>query len=229
MFRNVYLVAGRPVTDHARMLAAALACGPTAVISHLTSALLWKLVPRTLATGLHVTVEKQVRSHEGITVHRRPGMASGERTQHFGVPVTTPARTLLDIAPLVTQRRLSRAIRQAEVTGLVKHEALVEFAESGRRGAPALRKALAPGSTPTRSSFEDEIADLIRALPGVPAIETNARVAGREVDIYVPSTNLAIEVDGGRWHDTPQARHEDRLKQAELEAAGLRVRRVRGH
>lgn len=224
LHRGVFLVASNPITDRARMLAAALACGVGAVVSGTTAAVLWCLVPKHLMDGFHVIVSRQVRPPAGITVHRR-ALDPSERTHHFGVPVTTPARTLLDIAPLVSARRLSRAIRQAEVDGLVKHDALVELARSSRPGAPALRAALAPGSTPTRSGYEDDVADLLRG-PGAPGFETNARVFGHEVDVWVPSLNLAIEVDGGRWHDTPQARHEDAVKQAALEAAGVKVTRL---
>lgn len=225
VFRRAYIVSGHTVTGRARMLAATHACGLGAVVSHLSAAILWGLIRGDGTAGpVAVTVPRQVRPVAGVELHR----SRVERTTHFGIPVTPPARTLLDIAPSLTKRRLSRAIRQAEVTGLVKHEALMSLASSSSPGVRALRAALAPVPTPTRSTLEDDIVDVLRELHGTPRFEPNARVAGHEVDIFVPSQSLVIELDGGRWHATPQARHEDALKQQALERAGLRVKRVRG-
>lgn len=228
VFRRAYIVSGYPITARARMLAATHACGSGAVVSHTSAATLWGMIRDDPGEDtIHVSVRRQVRPIPQINVHQ-VSMEEAEQTTHFGVPVTTPTRTLLDAGLVMTKQRLSRAIRQAEVDGFAKHAALEELARSRRPGVKALRRALAPAATPTRSQFEDDVVDLLRALPGTPEFRTNARVAGYEVDIYVPSQNLVIEIDGARWHDTPQARYEDRLKHAALERAGFRVKRVRG-
>lgn len=172
-----------------------------------------------------VLTPRHVRPRPGIDA-RTTAVTASERTRHYGIPVTTPARTLLDLALVVPARTLSRAVRQAEVLGLVKHAALVELAASGRRGAPALRAVLAPEPTATRSTLEDDVVDGLRGEAGTPSFLTNAQVAGREVDLYFPELDLVVELDSERYHGTPQAQHEDALKQAALEAAGHRVLRI---
>lgn len=226
LHRGVYAVDHRAPSQYARMLAAVLACGDHAVLGWTSAAVLWGLLRADDGAPIDVIVQRRVRQPSGLSIHRSSTLAAAARTRQFGIPVTTPAHTLLDLAQTADARTLSRAIRQAEVRGLVKHQALVELATTSRRGAPALRAALAPGPTATRSSLEDAVVDALRGRSGTPSFTTNTRISGREVDLYFPKLDLAVELDSERYHDTPQAQWDDARKQAHLESAGHRVLRV---
>ncbi len=140
-------------------------------------------------------------------------------TRHFGIPITTPARTLLDLAPLLAQHDLDRAVEEAQVRGLVKPEALA--------GAPhgALRRAARDDASMTRSEAEARLLALIR-VADLPEPLTNARIEGFEVDVAWPEQRLIVEVDGFAFHSTRAAFERDRLRDQALQAAGWRVMRI---
>ena len=221
LHRGVYLAA-LPAQFTAEM-AAVLACGAAAVLSHHAAAGVWGIRP--LHPGpIDVTLARgQARKRRGIRVHRAADLA---RTSHYGIPITTPARTLLDIAAEVTPGDLARAVEQAQVLRLVTFDALAH-APNGHRGGGALSQALADGhpASMTRSEAEARLLALIRAA-GLPAPRTNTRVGGYEVDFLWPQQRLIVEVDGFAFHSTRRAFERDRLKDAVLQAAGHRVMRV---
>jgi hypothetical protein len=168
--------------------------------------------------------------HPGIRVHRS-SLDAPDLTRHRGIPVTTPARTLLDLAAVVPPRALRRAVRQAHSLRLVSHRELTELlARSGRRpGTRALRAILADGSAPTRSELEDVVLDLIlRGGLAMPDVNVPMILDGRRVipDFRWPDRHLVVEADGAAWHDDPLARADDAERQALLEAHGERVLRV---
>ena len=114
LFRGVYAV-GRPqVTEEGRWMAAVLACGENSVLSHASAALLWGVVRRRERT-IHVSVpvSKRIR-RPGIKVHRRSSFSPRDVTRRHGIPVTTPAATIVDIAATETERRLERAVNEAD-------------------------------------------------------------------------------------------------------------------
>jgi very-short-patch-repair endonuclease len=203
---GVYLVTPvpAPFTPH---MAAVLACGDSSVLSHHAAAALWGI--REWHGDIDVTVTRgQPRSRRGVRVHRAR-LDDRERTRHHGIPITTPARTLRDLAPLIPRRDLDRAVEQAIIMRLPGH------AELEIEHPPSL----------TRSEAEARLLELIRAAE-LPAPLTNVRVHGYEVDLYWPAHRLVLEVDGFAYHSSRAAFERDRLKDARLAAHGVRVSRV---
>jgi very-short-patch-repair endonuclease len=148
------------------------------------------------------------------------------------IPVTTPARTLLDLAAVVSPDVLRRAVRQAEVDGLARQRELerqLARAPRRRRGSRRLAAILELGPARTRSELEDRMLALLVAH-GFPRPLTNAHVRALtrtvEVDFLFPELRLVLETDGDRYHGTRLAREADAARQADLEAAGYRVVRL---
>jgi len=159
------------------------------------------------------------RSRAGIRVHQTTQSLSLVAAVHDGLPLTTPARTLHDIATLLPQHQLDRAVEEAQVLRLVTLEELEQL--PGR----ALKRALHTEPSLTRSEAERRLLDLVRAAR-LPRPETNVRVAGYEVDFLWRSHRLVVEVDGFAYHATRTAFERDRARDATLQAAGYRVIRL---
>jgi len=164
-----------------------------------------------------------------MRVHRVRRLEARDRTIREGVPVTTPTRTLLDLADAVPTRELERAFEGSHVRRLVDRrrlEALLARAP-GRHGAAVLRALLEREAGPslTRSEAEERMLALVRAAR-LPRPRINARVEGREVDLLWDAQRLVVEVDGYAYHSSRSAFERDHLRDAELGAAGLRVMRV---
>jgi very-short-patch-repair endonuclease len=226
--RGVFLVGHDVPLPLARETAALLACGPGAVLSHLTAAILWGISePR--ATPVHVTVtaERRPGARAGVVVHRAAALPARRRS---GLPVTTPVRTLLDLAALIPERELKWAIEEARIRKLIRPVELDAacLAHRGRRGAAALMRIAAqtgPGPTATRSEAERRLIDLI-AGARLPAPRGNVRVAGHLVDLFWPAERLVAELDGYAYHAHREAFERDRRRDADLAAAGIRVVRL---
>ncbi len=171
---------------------------------------------------------------------RRPGIkvyCAGElpracRTIWHGVPTTTAAHAILDLAAVVTSDEVfARTLHEAEVQDWVTHDQL--RAELDRHpthpGRPRLERELGWGPTPTRCPPEDRLVEILRRN-GFTGFETNARIPGLprwiEVDVLFAAHRVVIEVDGDRYHKTRYRRRRDARKQAIIEAAGLRVIRL---
>jgi very-short-patch-repair endonuclease len=207
VLRGVYRV-GPVEAPFAREMAAALATG--GVLSHHSAAMVWGLRPP-YEGEVHVIVERGARNRAGLHVHRT---ASLYAAVHQGLPLTTPARTLNDIAPLITRGDLDRAVEEAHIRGLVTTSQL-----RGRAAAAIEEPQL------TRSEAERRLQRLIRAAR-LPRPQTNVRVAGWEVDAFWPRERLIIEVDGYAYHGNRAAFERDRRKDAALVAVGYTVIRV---
>jgi very-short-patch-repair endonuclease len=226
--RGVYLV-GHPVPPPLAMeLAAVLACGPAAVLSHRPAAVLAGFM--TPGDGpIDVTVAGPDRRRRGVRVHRARGLLECDVIVVHGIPVTTPARTLLDLADVQPSRPLQRAFDEAERMGLVTRREIEELLRRspGRHGASRLGSLVADGSEPalTRSEAEERMLALIRK-GGLPTPRVNARAAGHEVDFLWPDHGLVLEVDGYAFHSGRAAFERDRLRDADLAAIGLRVVRT---
>jgi very-short-patch-repair endonuclease len=221
--RGVYQV-GPLAAALGREMAAVLACGPDALLSHHSAAGLWGIRPAH-RDPIHVTVSvRDARSRPGIRVHRATLNPSLNAAVKDGLPLTNPARTLLDLAPLLAQHDLDRATEQAQVLGVATHEQIARILDDNRggRGTKALRRALHDEPSLTRSEAERRLRDLIRKA-GLPRPETNARVAGYEVDFFWPAHKLIVEVDGYAYHSPRAAFERDRLRDTNLQAAGYRV------
>jgi very-short-patch-repair endonuclease len=225
VYRGVYAEGHPRLAQHGRFLAAVVACGDRAVLSHRSAAVLWGV----LAEGgprIDVTVPTSGgRSRRGaVIVHRSP-LRAHEVTRKDGIPVTTPARTVLDLAAVVSRRELERAMdevayRRLDLGGVEPRR--------GRRGGAAISRVLAEhraGATPTRSALEERVLALCRRA-GLPAPEVNAKVEGFTVDFTWRAQQLILETDGWQAHGTRAAFERDRRRDADLTIAGWRVLRV---
>ena len=231
MHRGVYAVGHPAVCREGRWMAGVLASGRDAVLSHLPAAALWHLRP---ASDGHVdvTVSRCLRPRGGLKVHRAV-LATDERTVRDGIPVTTPARTLLDVAAVLSRPALERACEQAEALRLTEGPSLGELLERHprRKGAPLLRAIVGSGRlcSITRSDLEARFLTFV-ADWGLPVPQTNARIeaGGRwfEVDCLWPESRVVVELDGHAFHSTRAAFERDRERDRLLQAAGWRVVRI---
>jgi very-short-patch-repair endonuclease len=226
---GVYAVGHLAPVELGEETAALLASPEGAALSHHSAAALWKLRPR-LADVVDVTVRAghDVR-RSGIHAHRSRRLPTRDVRVRERLPVTSPARTLLDIAELVTERELERALDEALVTRIARRSQIQDVLEraQGRRGAPRLAALVhrTGGSTITRSEAEERFLSLVRQA-GLPEPELNARLHGYEVDFLWRRQGLVVEVDGYRYHSSRSAFERDSAKGATLSAAGQTVMRV---
>jgi very-short-patch-repair endonuclease len=219
-FRGVYQV-GPVLAPFGREMAAVLACGATALLSHHSAAAIWAIRPHHDG-DVHVAVAgHDQRSRPGLRLHRSLALIAAV---HDGLPLTTPARTLLDLATVLPQHQLDRATEEAQVLRLTTREELQQVLD-GRPGSAALRRALHTEPALTRSEAERRLLDLVRAAR-LPRPETNVVVAGHEVDLLWREHKLIVEVDGFAYHATRNAFERDRARDATLQAAGHRVIRL---
>jgi hypothetical protein len=232
MHRGVYAVGHRSVGIEGRWLAATLACGPTAVLSHGSAAALWGFGERPDPGGaarIELTVPgARGRRRPGLSIHAAQ-IGERERGTFRGVPVTTVTRTLLDLAGTLSGERLERLLdgcqRARRLDAGRLERALIDAA--GRRGAGRLRRALDavhPEGALTRSELERRTLRLIERA-GLPRPEANARLHGREVDLLWREHGLVVELDGRAHHASRSAFEADRRRDADLQARGIRVLR----
>jgi hypothetical protein len=225
LYRGVYAVGHAKLSREAACMAAVKACGPTAVLSHYSAAALYGLVSWDDRYP-EVTVTAR-RRHAGIRVHRSRTI---DRTHHHGIPVTTPARTLIDLAGALDYRGLRRAVREAQRKLTTIPQILETLDRLGPRpGIANLTEILATGHTPTRSELEDTVLDLLLSAGfKPPQVNVPVNFEGRRIipDFRWPDQHLILEADGAEWHDDPLTRQDDAEKQAILEAHGERVIRV---
>jgi very-short-patch-repair endonuclease len=208
-------------------MAAVLAYGPGAVLSHSPGGAHWQIVRD--RGPCEVTVPKARRSRRGIRVHH-VRLPSDEITVHEGIPVTTVPRTIFDFAVEASQRELERAINEAEVLRLWDELSLdhVLHRYPRHKGTRAIRAALSQrraGATVTKSDLEEMFITLIDSA-GIPRPEINAIVEGFEVDAVWRDVRLAVELDGRDTHGTAAAFESDRHRDRVLQVAGWRVVRI---
>lgn len=225
--RGVYAVGHPALGAEGRALAAVLACGEGAVLSHESAAALWGLRRSDRSRVAVTTVSRRRAREQRIEIHRSRFLDPSDVACHRGVPVTAVSRTLVDLAGVVSEVALGRVLAQAEVLRLYDAAALrdVLSRSNGRRGARALRRALALPPTLTRSELEDRFLMLCRAHR-IPRPLVNEEVAGLEVDFFWPSARLAVETDSRTYHLTGHAFERDRERDARLLLAGIRVLRL---
>lgn len=226
--RGVYLV-GPVVLPRAREMAAALACGRSAAVSHCSATVLWQLLTdRNRPPRVEIMDRRLPHRRPGIRTRCVRTLRADEITTLDGIPITTPARTLFDLAGVVGPRELERALAEAlakRLTTLAGLERVVARHPRGP-GRAILRQLLQDGHPAlTRSEAEERFLALIRQA-GLPAPETNVLVEGLEVDFLWPAERLVVEVDGYAFHSSPDAFKNDRRRDTVLVAAGFRVTRL---
>ncbi|MET0686911.1 MAG: type IV toxin-antitoxin system AbiEi family antitoxin domain-containing protein [Solirubrobacteraceae bacterium] len=226
--RGVYAVGHVVLGIEGRRWAAVLACEPGAALSHAAAAAALGF-RRSSASVLDVTVVGTGRKPQaGIRMHRRRAVAADEITTLDGLPITTPARTLLDLAASgVRGRPLGTALDRADQSGILDFTDLAILLDryAGRPGTPALREALGKyAGGDARSELEEIIAELC-ADHGIPRPQENVAVLGQVRDFYWPRARLVVEADSYAWHRSPDAMADDRQRDVELTLAGIRTLR----
>ncbi len=228
-YRGVYLVGRSSLDPFGREMAAILAFRGRAVVSHSSAAAAWRLVD---APGDKVTVsivDADARSRPHLTVHRTTDLRRPDLRLRDGLPLTSPSRTLIDLAGGLTAPELEDALARAFMQGLTSEEEL----ERALARAPLpkrrhdLRKLISAGADAgfTRSAAERRLRELLRAA-GLPPPNVNARLHGFNVDFLWPEQRLVIEIDGYRFHRDREAFERDRRRDQVLVAAGYRVIRI---
>jgi predicted transcriptional regulator of viral defense system len=229
--KGVYAVGHLLLSDRGRYLAAVLTCGHPAVLSHASAADLWQLRP-SWSARVHVTVPRgrAPAKRTAVCVYETRFLPGTHVTARHGIPATTPARTLLDLAATLSPKELERAVERAEVLRIFDGFALVRMAAqaNGRRGAGVLRRILeemAGEPLPLRSELERRFLHVVTDA-GLPAPVVNARIGAHEVDFHWPGARLIVETDGRATHDTAHAFERDRRRDLDLTLAGWHVIRI---
>jgi very-short-patch-repair endonuclease/predicted transcriptional regulator of viral defense system len=225
--RGVYRTTGAVTGPHARWMAAVLAGGREAMLSHRSAAELWKLL-EPIDGPVHVTVPHGRSELVGLRFHWSRQV--GERTTRAGIPVTTVPRTLLDLASSVSPTQLRHAFDEADRRGQLRRGAVARLCEqsSGRRGLGALRARLDERPIPvtqTRSRLEQRFLGYCRRR-GLPIPAVNTPLAGYEVDCVWPDHRVAVEIDSWTHHTNRDAFESDRKRDTGTQLAGYRILRV---
>ncbi|MGO9972889.1 MAG: type IV toxin-antitoxin system AbiEi family antitoxin domain-containing protein [Solirubrobacteraceae bacterium] len=218
VYRGVYAVGRLPTTRRDQAAGALLACGPSAVLSHRSAAALWSITDTwPLPLELSTTID---RRPTGLRVHVVCSLSRTEITHHHGLRVTTPARTILDLAPHTPARRLTRIINDLRLERRLTIDALRDLTERHARhpGTRFVKPLIAEDRGPTRSELEDTFQRLIDTYD-LPRAILNTAIGGYEVDAYFPDERLIVELDGYEVHKTRHTFESDRARDAELLAS----------
>jgi very-short-patch-repair endonuclease len=221
--RGVYAVGRAQVDREGRWLAAVLACGPGAALSHRSAAALWGFAKEHhdyIDVSVRRTSEARLR---GLRCHRRPTLAASEIAIRRGIPLTQPVQTFLDLVAVMGPRDLERAINEADKLDVIDADALRRALDdhAGEPGVRPLRRIL---DKHTFRLSDDELERLFRPLAtaaGLPVPLTKQMVDKFEVDFYWPCLGLVVETDGWRYHRTPSAQSRDALRFQTHVANGL--------
>jgi very-short-patch-repair endonuclease len=232
---GVYSVGHTLLTANGRWLAAVLACGPGAVLSHRSAAVLWGVRED---SGGHDPIDvtapnRRGRKPPGIAAHRCGALTPHDCTGVHGIPCTTVERTLLDLAAVIPMWQLRKALAEAEVLRILDMDALRALLRRsrGRRGVARLRlllDELHPETKRTRSELERMFLRMC-SRGGLPRPEVNVTldIGSRQLtpDFLWRDAGLIVEADSRRFHDTHSAFQHDRRREQDLQLAGWRVSR----
>jgi very-short-patch-repair endonuclease len=221
--RGIYAVGRRELSREGRWMAAVLGCGSRAVLSHRSGGALWGICtehPRRIEVSVPFP---SPRRRPGVEVHRRPKLREADVTEHSGIPVTIPVRTMIDLAHVLDARSLEQAVNEADRLDLVDPASLLRALADypGQRGVGALRALLGDRVFRlTDSELETHFLRLVRRSR-LPLPLTQQRVNGYRVDFFWPELGLVVETDGLRYHRTPTQQSKDRKRDQAHTAAGL--------
>ena len=221
--RGVYAVGHTAVGPLGRRWAAVLACGEGAVLSHASAGAAWGLRPSASAV-VDVSVGRGGRARRpGIRLHCRRSLCADDVTVLDGLPITTPARTVLDLAAGGLRGAKLEAVVDVAVHERLDFADLERLLASRQAGTAALREVVrryAPGSVDVRSGLELRFLELCDRA-GVPRPAVNVVVSGWVRDFFWADVPLVVEVDSWRWHRSPARMSEDRERDASLTLAGI--------
>jgi very-short-patch-repair endonuclease len=232
LYPKVYALGHANLSQEGRWMAAVLAAGEGAALSHLPAALLWQIWRRRMPAGVDVVTSGQRRDRRGVRFHRCRHLAPHDLTTRKGIPVTTVPRTLVDLSDVLTAHQLANVIHEAAFRKRFDAKATraAMAGANGRRNLDVLHAALAAheaGRAGTRSELEDAFLALVReaGLPE-PLVNTGVQAGGRviEVDFRWPERKLCVEVDGP-GHRRPRTRREDETRDHLLLDAGHQILR----
>ena len=221
LHRRVFAVGHTSVPVDGRLFAALLYGGDDAVLSHTSAAWVWSLID-TEPKRIHLTLPGRRSSLPGVRVHHSRQI---DRAERGGFPVTSVARTLLDIAGMLPFRQVRRALAEAEYRKVLEPAEIHAITGSGRRGSRALRLALAkhlPELAETVSVLEERFLELCE-LAALPLPQVNRRAGLMRVDAIWRNELLAVEVDGGDSHAGLGQMKRDRERELALRARGFQV------
>ncbi len=223
--RGVYAVG--PLDRRGYWMAAVLACGEGALLSHRDGAMLWNLRPANRMAIDVTTPGARGRRRSRITVHGTVRLHPDDRAEVEGIPVTSVPRTLLDLAEVVPLEHVRRAYEAAERHELLDMQAMNELVSrsNGRRGLAALLALLDYDPSPgvrSKSDLESRFLDLVREA-GLPLPQLNVSVEGFMVDAYWPPGRLVVELQSWEHHAHRQAFERDNERFARLQVAGYTV------
>ena len=222
LWPGVWAIGSPHVSHRGLWRAAVLTCGPEAMLSHEGATGLWSLRPATGTIAVSVPAHV-VRRRSGIRIHRRADLSAADRREKHGIPVTSPALTLVDVALALTDSQLEAAISEADRLDVIDPEMLRSTLDSmpRRPGIGRLRSILDRRTfVLIRSQLERLFLPLARGV-GLPRPETQVLLNGFEVDFFWPELGLVVETDGLRYHRTPAQQARDRLRDQKHAAAGL--------
>lgn len=220
---GVYAVGWPQLDRKRRWMAAVLACGEGAALSHRSAAALWQIGPEPRDV-IEVSVRRRCEHRRGgIRARSRASLPAEEITRRDSIPVTAPARTLLDLATVLDPRHLERTVNEADKHDLIDPEelrgALASFA--GEPGVRVLRKLLDRHTFRLSDSYLELLFRPIAAAAGLAPPHTKAWVSGFEVDFFWPDLGLVVETDGLRYHRTASSQTRDHVRDQTHTAAGL--------
>jgi hypothetical protein len=227
--RTVYSVGHIALSREARFLAAVLASGPGALLSHLSAAELWQI--SRFRAHLIAVVAPRKREVKGVRVHAARHLHRRDATSRNRIPVTSTPRLFVDLTDVLTAYQLANVIHEAAFRGHFSELATRDAIEraNGRHNLHVLEKALrlnAAGSAGTKSGHEDAFLALLDSI-GFPEPRVNTDLHGFEVDFHWPQRKLAVEVDGV-GHGRPRTLRDDAHEDRTLRAAGYTVLRFTG-
>ncbi|HEU4906486.1 MAG TPA: DUF559 domain-containing protein [Solirubrobacterales bacterium] len=223
VMRGVYAVGWPRLTRERRWMAAVLACGEGAALSHRSAAALW-CIGEELPGRVDVSVKRRCELRRpGLKVRGRPTLSTGELTTVNGIPVTAVARTVVDLACEVPSRRLERAVNEADKRDLIDPEELRTAVDdyAGQPGARDLRELLDMRTFRLSDSDLEILFRPIAETAGLPPPQTKQIVNGWEVDFYWPDLGLVIETDGLRYHRTASTQTRDARRDRAHALAGM--------
>jgi very-short-patch-repair endonuclease len=220
---GVYAVGRAELSDYGRWMAAVLACGGGAVLSHSSAAALWRIgFEHRSQIELSLPSPFQ-RRRPGIRIHRRPSLELCDVTREYGIPCTAPVQTLIDMSLRLNRAGVERMINEADKYNLTNPPQLREALDAriGEPGVAKLRHILDRRTFRlTKEELERRFLPLARQA-GLPTPLTGQLVNEFEVDFYWPDLGLVVETDGLRYHRTPSEQARDRLRDQAHTAAGL--------
>lgn len=220
---GVYAVGRREIDVHGRWMAAVLACGDCAFLTHGSAAALWGIQPGGLAPIEVAVGSSSDHRHPDIRVHRRPRLLAADVVRHLRIPVTNPTLTLVDVASRLDRAGVERAVNEADRLDLVDPEALRGGLERyrGRRGVARLRELLDRRTFRLTDSELERLFLPLASQVGLPTPLTRQHLNGFRVDFLWPDLRLVVETDGLRHHRTPAQQARDRRRDQVHLAAGF--------